>query len=101
MEIFKPVGGGGPRLPRRLPRGAPGPRRLRTVPRPFEQVDVFTEQPYAGNPVAVVLDAEGLDDDAMQRFARWTNLSETTFVLPPTRAGADYRVRIFTTQEEL
>jgi PhzF family phenazine biosynthesis protein len=69
--------------------------------RPFAQVDVFTNTPYAGNPVAVVLDGAGLDDDAMRRFARWTNLSETTVVLPPTRAGADYRVRIFTPVLEL
>ncbi|MBS0426992.1 MAG: PhzF family phenazine biosynthesis protein [Proteobacteria bacterium] len=69
--------------------------------RPFQQVDVFTDTPYRGNPLAVVLDAEGLDDAAMQRFARWTNLSETTFVLPPTDAAADYRVRIFTPGGEL
>jgi PhzF family phenazine biosynthesis protein len=64
--------------------------------RPFRQVDVFTTAPYLGNPVAVVLDAEGLTTEDMQRFTRWTNLSEATFVLPPTRADADYRVRIFT-----
>ena len=52
--------------------------------------------PYAGNPVAVVLDAEGVDDELMQRFAAWTNLSETTFVLPPDDPAADYRLRIFT-----
>lgn len=73
--------------------------------RPFKQVDVFTDTPYFGNPLAVVLDGSGLSDDAMQRFARWTNLSETTFVLPPTQAGtdagADYRVRIFTPGGEL
>ena len=69
--------------------------------RPFKQVDVFTAVPYLGNPPAVVLDGSGLDDDAMQSFARWTNLSETTFVLPPTQAGADYRVRIFTPGREL
>ncbi len=69
--------------------------------RPFCQVDVFTEEPYLGNPVAVVVDAKGLDTDDMQRFARWTNLSETTFVLPPQAAGADYRVRIFTPSQEL
>lgn len=69
--------------------------------RRFEQVDVFTAEPLLGNPVAVVLDGDGLGDDEMQRFARWTNLSETTFVLPPTVAGADYRVRIFTPAEEL
>jgi len=69
--------------------------------RPFKQVDVFTATPYYGNPLAVVLDGSGLSDDEMQRFARWTNLSETTFVLPPTQAGADYRVRIFTPGTEL
>ncbi|MGH9133614.1 MAG: PhzF family phenazine biosynthesis protein [Ilumatobacteraceae bacterium] len=69
--------------------------------RRFRQVDVFTEVPYRGNPVAVVLDAEGLTTEQMQRFANWTNLSETTFVLPPTAADADYRVRIFTPSLEL
>ena len=69
--------------------------------RRFAQVDVFASTPYRGNPVAVVLDADGLDTEAMARFANWTNLSETTFVLPPTRAGADYRVRIFTPVVEL
>jgi PhzF family phenazine biosynthesis protein len=69
--------------------------------RPFSQVDVFTTIPYRGNPVAVVHDATGLDDDAMQRFAAWTNLSETTFLLPPTDRAADYRVRIFTPAAEL
>jgi PhzF family phenazine biosynthesis protein len=69
--------------------------------RRFRQVDVFTDVPYAGNPVAVVLDGAGLDIDAMQQVARWTNLSETTFVLPPTTAEANYRVRIFTPVLEL
>jgi PhzF family phenazine biosynthesis protein len=69
--------------------------------RAFAQVDVFSTHPYRGNPVAVVLDGEGLDDESMQRVARWTNLSETTFVLPPTRPEADYRVRIFTPGGEL
>ncbi len=69
--------------------------------RPFAQVDVFTTTPYAGNPVAVVLDGSDLSDEEMQRFARWTNLSETTFVLPPSDPGADYRVRIFTPVLEL
>ena len=69
--------------------------------RPFRQVDVFTDVPYAGNPLAVVLDADGLDTEAMLRFARWTNLSETTFVLPPEHPDADYRVRIFTPVAEL
>ena len=69
--------------------------------RPFQQVDVFTAVPYRGNPVAVVLQADGLDDAAMQRFAHWTNLSETTFLLQPTEPGADYRVRIFTPGGEL
>ena len=67
----------------------------------FKQVDVFTDTPYFGNPLAVVLGGSGLGDDAMQRFARWTNLSETTFLLPPTDASADYRVRIFTPGGEL
>jgi PhzF family phenazine biosynthesis protein len=67
----------------------------------FSEVDVFATTPYSGNPVAVVLDGEGLDTDEMQRFAHWTNLSETTFVLPPTAADADYRVRIFTPVAEL
>jgi len=67
----------------------------------FKQVDVFTDQPYFGNPLAVVLDGSGLDDETMQRFARWTNLSETTFVLPPAAPAADYRVRIFTPGGEL
>ncbi len=69
--------------------------------RRFAQVDVFSSRPGLGNPVAVVLDAEGLDDEAMARFARWTNLSETTFVLPVTASGADYQVRIFTPSLEL
>jgi hypothetical protein len=73
--------------------------------RPFAQVDVFTAEAYRGNPLAVVLEASGLSVDDMQRFARWTNLSETTFVLPPSpeaaALGADYRVRIFTPTEEL
>lgn len=69
--------------------------------RPFSQVDVFTTTPYAGNPVAVVLDGAGITTDEMQRFAHWTNLSETTFVLPPTEQGADYHVRIFTPVAEL
>jgi PhzF family phenazine biosynthesis protein len=69
--------------------------------RPFKQVDVFTAKPYAGNPLAVVLDGTGLDDAEMQNFARWTNLSETTFLLPPTEPSADYRVRIFTPGGEL
>jgi PhzF family phenazine biosynthesis protein len=69
--------------------------------RPFKQVDVFTSVPLLGNPVAVVLDGAGLSDDEMQRFANWTNLSETTFVTPPTQEGADYAVRIWTPKSEL
>ncbi|MDO9279520.1 MAG: PhzF family phenazine biosynthesis protein [Polaromonas sp.] len=69
--------------------------------RRFKQVDVFTDTAYLGNALAVVLDGDGLSEDAMQRFARWTNLSETTFLLPPTEAAADYRVRIFTPGGEL
>jgi PhzF family phenazine biosynthesis protein len=66
------------------------------VERRFTQVDVFTSVPYAGNPLAVVLDGEGLATEEMERFARWTNLSETTFLLPPTTPEADYRARILT-----
>jgi PhzF family phenazine biosynthesis protein len=69
--------------------------------RPFRQVDVFAPAPYRGNPVAVVLDGADLTTEQMQRFAHWTNLSETTFVLPPTEPEADYRVRIFTPMAEL
>ncbi|MEV0201423.1 PhzF family phenazine biosynthesis protein [Nonomuraea sp. NPDC050691] len=69
--------------------------------RPFTQVDVFTSVPYQGNPLAVVLDGKGLTTEEMQRFAHWTNLSETTFVLPPKNPAADYQVRIFTTMSEL
>lgn len=73
--------------------------------RPFQQVDVFTATAYRGNPLAVVLDGSGLSTEAMQQFTDWTNLSEATFVLPPTpegrAAGADYRVRIFCPGREL
>ena len=68
---------------------------------PFTQVDVFTETPLRGNPLAVVHEADGLSDAQMQDFARWTHLSETTFLLRPTEPGADYRVRIFTPGGEL
>jgi PhzF family phenazine biosynthesis protein len=68
---------------------------------PFKQVDVFSDQPLLGNPLAVVLAADELDDARMAAFARWTNLSETTFLLEPTDPRADYRVRIFTTLTEL
>ncbi|HEY6943078.1 PhzF family phenazine biosynthesis protein [Dokdonella sp.] len=74
----------------------PAPRRRR-----YAQVDVFTDRAGYGNPVAVVFDADDLDARAMQHFARWTNLSETTFVLAPTRADADFRLRIFTPRQEL
>jgi PhzF family phenazine biosynthesis protein len=67
----------------------------------YKVVDVFTRRPLLGNPVAVVLDAQDLKTDQMQAIASWTNLSETTFVLPPTVAGADYRLRIFTPRSEL
>lgn len=69
--------------------------------RALHQVDVFTVEPYRGNPVAVVLDGAGLSTGQMQRFAHWMNLSETTFVLPPSDPGADYQVRIFTPAAEL
>jgi PhzF family phenazine biosynthesis protein len=67
----------------------------------FKQVDVFTRVPFRGNPVAVVLDSGNLEQGQMQQIARWTNLSETTFVLPPTSSAADYRLRIFTPRAEL
>ena len=69
--------------------------------RPFKQVDVFTEVPYRGNPLAVVLAGQDLSDAQMQHFTDWTNLSEATFLLPPTQPGADYRVRIFSPGREL
>lgn len=73
--------------------------------RPFQQLDVFTDQALRGNPLAVVLDGEGLNDAQMQDFTNWTNLTEATFLLPPTEAGraagADYRVRIFSPGREL
>ncbi len=69
--------------------------------RPFREVDVFCSEPFTGNPVAVVLDAAGLTTEQMRRVALWANLSETTFVLPASRPGADYRVRIFTPAGEL
>ncbi|BDD81032.1 phenazine biosynthesis protein PhzF [Tsukamurella pulmonis] len=67
----------------------------------FRQVDVFSSEPLLGNPVAVVHDADDLTDEQMAAFARWTNLSETTFLLRPTDPGADYRLRIFTPGGEL
>ncbi len=74
-----------------------------TAPRQrrYAVLDVFTAEPLQGNPLAVVIDAEGLDDAQMAAYARWTNLSETTFLLPPTDPEADYRVRIFTPGGEL
>ena len=69
--------------------------------RQFRQVDVFTETAYGGNPLAVVLGADGLSTSQMQRFANWTNLSETTFVVEPSDDRADYLVRIFTPSQEL
>ena len=69
--------------------------------RPFSQVDVFSTEPLKGNPVAVVHDADGIGEEEMRRFAHWTNLSETTFLLTPTDPAADYRLRIFTPSEEL
>jgi PhzF family phenazine biosynthesis protein len=71
------------------------------VRRAFQQVDVFAAEPYRGNPLAVILDGTGLNTEQMQQCASWTNLSETTFVLPPTDDGADYQVRIFTSSTEL
>jgi PhzF family phenazine biosynthesis protein len=71
------------------------------IARPFRQVDVFTDTPQFGNPLAVVLDGAGLSTADMQRFTDWTNLSEATFVLPPTDTRTDYRVRIFCPGREL
>ena len=80
-------------------------RRTKLKTFAFQQVDVFTDAAYMGNPLAVVLGAEGLSTETMQRFTDWTNLSEATFLLPPTpegrRNGADYRVRIFCPGREL
>jgi PhzF family phenazine biosynthesis protein len=69
--------------------------------RRFKQVDVFTQKPFFGNPVAVVIDAQELTSEEMQRIAAWTNLSETTFVLPASTSEADYRLRIFSPKQEL
>ena len=69
--------------------------------RRFVQVDVFTAEALKGNPLAVVVDGAGLDEATMAAFARWTNLSETTFLLTPTTDDADYRLRIFTPGTEL
>lgn len=69
--------------------------------RRFQIVDVFAETPFLGNPVAVILDAEDLSGDEMQRITRWMNLSESTFVLPPSSPDADYRLRIFTLDREM
>ena len=79
------------------------PRPVDGLPctRRFVQLDVFAHSPGAGNPLAVVVDSEALDDASMQAFANWTNLSETIFLLPPTEPGASYRVRIFTPRQEL
>jgi PhzF family phenazine biosynthesis protein len=71
------------------------------VKRRFAQVDVFTEVAFAGNPLAAVIYGNGLIDVEMQRFANWTNLSESTFLLPPIHPDADYRIRIFTASTEL
>ena len=82
---------------------APHPpyRMLMPITRRFMQLDVFSRQPTKGNPLAVVIDGDGLDDTTMRAFARWTNLSETAFLLSPTTPEADYRVRIFTPKQEL
>jgi PhzF family phenazine biosynthesis protein len=84
-------------------RGFPHPVGTDAMPKPrrFVQLDVFANRLFGGNPLAVVVDAQGLDTHAMQRIARWTNLSETSFLLPPTQPHADYRVRIFTPRQEL
>jgi PhzF family phenazine biosynthesis protein len=76
-------------------------RTLAMQARRFIQCDVFSPLPTQGNGLAVIVDAEGLSDDQMQRFAAWTNLAETTFLLPPTVADADYKVRILTPVREM
>ncbi|NOX69397.1 MAG: PhzF family phenazine biosynthesis protein, partial [Gammaproteobacteria bacterium] len=68
---------------------------------PFQFIDVFSEQSFAGNPLPVFLDADGMSTEDMQKITRWMNLSETVFLLPPTDPKADYRVRIFTLAHEL
>lgn len=77
-----------------------GSRHTGPMQRRYLELDVFATAPLTGNALAVVVDAAGLATEQMQAFARWTNLSETTFLLPPTDPGADYRVRIFTPREE-
>lgn len=79
----------------------PAKEPLPMTSHPFLQVNVFSTDPLLGNPLAVVLDADGLSDARMAAFAHWTNLSETTFVSKPNDPRADYRVRIFTTLGEL
>ncbi|TQD51595.1 PhzF family phenazine biosynthesis protein, partial [Marilutibacter aestuarii] len=71
------------------------------MPRRYLQLDVFAHRPGAGNPLGVIPDAEGLDAATMQAIARWTRLPETTFVFPPTQAGASYRIRMFSPQREV
>ena len=71
------------------------------IARRYSEVDVFSPTPYRGNPLAVVHGAEGLSEEQMQRFAKWTNLAETTFLLEPSDPEADYRVRIFCATHEL
>src|SRR5918993_340987 len=79
----------------------PAPARIGGMQRAVRQVDVFTTEPGLGNARAVVLDGDGLSTEAMQRFATWTNLSETTFVVPSPDPAADYAVRIFTPTAEI
>lgn len=93
-------GAGQPRAGAHPLGGSPAVPRERAARR-FSQLDVFTALPLRGNPLAVVHDAQGLGDAEMQAFARWTNLSETSFLLPPTEPSADYRLRIFTPGGEL
>lgn len=82
--------------------GPTGPKPREEIQmRPFKLVDVFASEPFSGNPLAVVADAERLDSDAMMAITRWLNLSETAFLLPATDPAADYRVRIFTLDREL
>ena len=89
-------------LPLRLQPGESETTAMKTTKtRRFIQCDVFSSVPTKGNALAVVVDGEGLSDSQMQEFAAWTNLAETTFLLPPTDSIADYRVRIFTPTREM
>jgi PhzF family phenazine biosynthesis protein len=100
-SLILPVGALATQHARAADSSSANPENRKSHMRKYKVVDAFSSVPFKGNPVAVVLDAEGLTDQEMQAIARWTNLSETTFVLPPTTQDADYRLRIFAPQTEL